>query len=77
MVQCIELLKTQILGKVNLFCSGAGSKVRETKKTEHTKFAQGCSGFTAVQLQSGRMDVRMIDDRGRLLYTTGVPQTPV
>jgi acid phosphatase len=63
-------------GKVNLFCSGAGSKVRETKNTAHTKFAKSCSGFTAVQLQSGRMDVRMIDDRGRLLYTTGVPQIP-
>jgi acid phosphatase len=62
-------------GKVNLFCSGAGSKPRMTGTTSHTKFARGsCSGFTAVTLHADALDVRMIDDRGKLLYTTTVPR---
>jgi tartrate-resistant acid phosphatase type 5 len=61
-------------GTVNLFCSGAGSKVRPTTRTSHTRFAKSCSGFTAVALQAGRMDVRMIDDHGQLLYTASVPR---
>jgi len=64
-------------GRVNLFCSGAGSKPRETKTTAHTRFAKGCSGFTAVALQAEQMDVRMLDDQGRLLYKTTVPRVPV
>jgi acid phosphatase len=63
-------------GAVNLFCSGAGSKVRPTTNTAHTKFAKSCSGFTAVSLQAEKLDVRMIDDRGRLLYETSVPRQP-
>jgi acid phosphatase len=63
------------VGKLNMFCSGAGSKVRPTKNTPHTKFAKSCSGFTAVALSAGKLDVRMIDDHGQLLYTTSVPQT--
>ncbi|HEY5043662.1 MAG TPA: hypothetical protein VIK53_16945 [Verrucomicrobiae bacterium] len=39
----------------------------------HTKFAKGCSGFITAALQSDRMDVRMIDDQGKLLSTTAVP----
>jgi acid phosphatase len=61
-------------GKVNLFCSGAGSKVRPTSNTPHTKFAKSCSGFTAVALHADQMDVRMIDDHGQLLYTATVPR---
>jgi tartrate-resistant acid phosphatase type 5 len=64
-------------GKVNLFCSGAGSKPRETKNTPHTRFAKGCSGFITVALQADQMDVRMIDDHGRLLYTATVPRVSV
>ncbi len=64
-------------GKVNLFCSGAGSKPRVTSNTPHTKFARGgCSGFTAVALHADTLDVRMIDDHGKLLYTTSVPRVP-
>jgi acid phosphatase len=62
-------------GAVNLFCSGAGSKPRKTTNTPHTKFAKGsCSGFITVALQAEKMDVRMIDDRGQVLYTTTVPR---
>ena len=62
-------------GSVNLFCSGAGSKPRTTTQTPHTKFAKGCSGFISVALQEEKMDVRMIDDRGNLLYTASVPRS--
>jgi len=63
-------------GKVNLFCSGAGSKPRAgIKHTPHTKFGRGCSGFIAATLQADALDVRMIDDQGKLLYTTSVPRT--
>lgn len=61
-------------GAVNLFDSGAGSRVRPVSKTEYTKFADACSGFTAVALQPDRMDVRMIDDAGEVLYATSVPR---
>jgi acid phosphatase len=59
-------------GTVNLFCSGAGSKPRIPRETVHTKFAKGCSGFMAVALQADKMDVRMIDHRGRQVYATSV-----
>jgi acid phosphatase len=61
-------------GALNFFCTGAGSQFRPTVNTPHTKFARACSGFTAVALSAERLDVRMIDDRGRLLYTTSVPR---
>jgi tartrate-resistant acid phosphatase type 5 len=61
-------------GTVNMFDSGAGSKVRPVFDTQYTKFAKARSGFTAVALQADRMDIRMIDDKGRLLYTTTVPR---
>ena len=61
-------------GAVNLFDSGAGSQVRETSITSHTKFAKSCSGFTAVNLQADKMIVRMIDSKGTLLYTATVPR---
>jgi acid phosphatase len=61
-------------GKVNLFCSGGGSRPRPTADTAHTKFARGCSGFMAVALQADKMDIRMIDDRGNVLYTASVPR---
>lgn len=64
-------------GSVNLFCSGAGSKVRPTTNTPHTHFAKSCSGFTAVAVQADRMAVRMIDDHGKLVYTTTVPRVAV
>jgi len=61
-------------GAVNMFDSGAGSSFRPVFDTKLTKFAKGCSGFTAVALQADKMDVRMIDDHGRLLYSTTVPR---
>jgi tartrate-resistant acid phosphatase type 5 len=61
-------------GTVNLFDSGAGSKARPVFKTKYTKFAKGCSGFATVTLQADNMKVRMIDYRGKLLYTAKIPR---
>jgi tartrate-resistant acid phosphatase type 5 len=65
-------LQHLVAGDLNLFCSGAGSEFRPTKDTVHTKFADACSGFTAVSLQADKMVVRMTDNHGQLLYTTTV-----
>jgi acid phosphatase len=62
-------------GKINLFCSGAGSKVRETKDTKHTKFAKGSTpGFVTAALSVDELVVRMIDGEGQMLYTTTIPR---
>lgn len=65
-------LQHLVEGDLNLFCTGAGSKVRATKKTEYTKFAEAIPGFTTVCMQPDRMLIRMTDNEGRLLYTTSV-----
>jgi acid phosphatase len=66
-------LQHLVADKLNLFCSGAGSQVRPTKNTIHTKFAQSRSGFTTVSLQADQMVIHMTDNHGKLLYTTAVP----
>jgi acid phosphatase len=60
-------------GEINLFDSGAGSQFRPTKETAQTKWAQACSGFTAVNLRHDRMTVRMINNNGQEIYSTQVP----
>ena len=65
-------LQHLVAGEVNLFDSGAGSQHTPTTMTRHSKFAKSCSGFTAVSLQADKMDVRMIDNRGRQVYATSV-----
>jgi len=67
-------LQHLVAGEVNLFDSGAGSQHTPTFYTKHSKFAKSRSGFTAVALHADRMDVRMIDDQGKLLYTATVPR---
>ncbi len=62
-------------GKVNLFCTGGGSKPRkQINTTPHTKFGLGSSGFIAAALAADTLDVQMIDDKGKLLYTASVPR---
>ena len=68
-------LQHLVIGDINLFCTGAGSQVRPTKKIEYTKFAGSRSGFTTVSLGPDRMDVAMIDWRGSVLYATSVART--
>ena len=65
-------LQHLMAGDVNLFCSGAGSQVRPTRLTAHTRFAQASSGFTTVSLGASKMDVCMIDNFGKLLYTKSI-----
>ena len=65
-------LQHLMAGGVNLFDTGAGSEFRPTRKTEHTTWAKACSGFTSVNLRGERMDVRMIDNRGAVIYTAAV-----
>ncbi len=70
-------LQHLMAGNVNLFDSGAGSRVRPTQVTARTKFARACSGFTTVSLQAGRMKVQMTDNHGVVVYSTVVPQASV
>jgi tartrate-resistant acid phosphatase type 5 len=70
-------LQHLVTGDINLFCTGAGSQVRPTKKTEYTRFANSQSGFTTVRLGPDKMDVAMIDWRGTVLYTTTVARSGV
>jgi tartrate-resistant acid phosphatase type 5 len=65
-------LQHLMAGEVNLFDTGAGSEFRPTSKTQHTAWAKACSGFTSVSLRRERMDVRMMDNRGTVIYTTAV-----
>ncbi len=68
-------LQHLVAGEVNMFCSGAGSQVRPTKKIEYTRFAKSRSGFTTVRLGPDKMDVAMVDWRGTVLYTTTVARS--
>jgi acid phosphatase len=61
-------------GAVNFFDTGAGSQHTLTFYTKRSKFAKSCSGFTTVSVQPDKMDVRMIDKRGTLVYATTVPR---
>lgn len=70
-------LQHLMAGDINLFISGAGSQVRPTRKTTHTKFAKSSSGITAVSLGADAMDIRMIDNKGASLYTTRVLRNSV
>ena len=67
-------LQHLMAGDINLFCSGAGSSVRPTTNTVHTRFANASSGFMAISLGTDKMDIRMIDWRGSVLYRTTVSQ---
>jgi acid phosphatase len=63
-------------GKINFFCTGGGSKPRAAlKKLPQTKFGLGCSGFIAASLTKDTLSVRMIDDKGAMIYSTNVPRT--
>lgn len=65
-------LQHLLAGDVNLFISGGGSQVRPTKETAHTKFAETSSGFMTVSLGADKMNVGLIDNHGKMLYTTSV-----
>jgi len=60
-------------GAVNFFVSGGGSEHRPDHETPRTQFVRPSSGFMAVSLTKEKMQVRLIDNLGSLLYTTTVP----
>ncbi len=60
------------VGDLNLFVSGAGSEYRAVKTPSQTPFSRACSGFAMASVQSKQMQIRMIDNLGKLLYTTTV-----
>jgi tartrate-resistant acid phosphatase type 5 len=70
-------LQHLVAGNINLFCTGAGSQVRPTKKIEYTRFANSRSGFTTVCLGPDKMDVAMVDWRGTILYSTTVARQSI
>jgi acid phosphatase len=69
-------LQHLVAGEINLFDTGAGSQHTPTLPTKLTKFSASTSGFTAVALAADKMTVRMIDNKGKLLYATTAPRVP-
>jgi acid phosphatase len=67
-------LQHLVSDKVNIFVSGGGSEHRPNHLVPQTRFALSSSGFAAVSLRPREMVVRMIDNNGKLLYSTSVPQ---
>ena len=65
-------LQHLMAGDVNLFDSGAGSQHTPTIFTKRSKFAKSCSGFTTISLHADKMNVRMINDEGALVYAAAV-----
>jgi acid phosphatase len=61
-------------GSLNLFCTGAGSTVRDAGMTPNSKFVKPHPGFLAASLKPDGMDVRLIAGTGEVLYTFRVPQ---
>ena len=68
-------LQHLVADKVNLFCTGGGSKPRDlVLPTRRTKFGRGTAGFITALLDSEKLEVRMIDEKGRQLYSVNVPR---
>ncbi|MGH7941497.1 MAG: purple acid phosphatase family protein [Limisphaerales bacterium] len=68
-------LQHLVAGDINLFCTGAGSQVRPTKKIRYSRFAKSGPGFTTICLGPDKMDVAMVDWQGSVLYTTSVARS--
>ncbi len=62
------------VGKINYFCSGAGSQTRPTSKDERTLFSLGdTGGFMTIKITPTQFDARFIDYTGKEVYATTVP----
>ncbi len=59
-------------GNVNYFVSGAGSEVRPNGKTVTTKFSASTPGFMAVSISKSKLDLQVIDSKGKKLYSTTI-----
>lgn len=58
------------VGDLDLIVSGAGSEHRPVKEPPTSPFAQAVSGFAMVSVSAERMQLRFIDNTGKLLYET-------
>ena len=56
---------------VDYIVSGGGSENRPAGKYEHTKFAEGISGFVLASLKADSLKLYFIDYKGKVLYKTG------
>jgi acid phosphatase len=65
------------VGRINYFCSGAGSQTRPTLKDERTRFSLGdTGGFLAVKINPQEFQGRFIDYTGKEVYTVTFPRVP-
>jgi len=67
-------LQHMVTNDLNMFCTGAGSQVRNTELMGFSRFAKSDSGFTTVNLSAHKMVVQMLDSTGTVLYTTCIPR---
>lgn len=65
-------LQHLVAGDLNMFCTGAGSTVRPTKRIASSVFAKSQPGFVAISLKPEAMDLRMISGEGLVVYSTCV-----
>jgi tartrate-resistant acid phosphatase type 5 len=57
---------------VHYFVTGAGSKLRTTKYTENSLFAESINGFFGVEVKSDVIKCEFVDYLGNILYTTEI-----
>jgi len=63
------------VGKINYFCSGAGSQTRPTSKDDRTLFSLGdTGGFMAVKITPDDFHGRFIDYTGKEVYAVTIPR---
>ena len=59
---------------VHLFVSGAGSEHRPVKGVPQSKFHVASSGFAMASLRANELELRLIDNQGKLLYSATAPR---
>ena len=68
----LQHLKT---GDLHLFISGGGSEHRPVFPIPESQFSGSASGFAIASVRAHEMQVRFIDDKGKLLHTAAVPRS--
>jgi len=61
-------------GKTHYFISGAGAKLRDAGEDENTRFSRKSLGFAYVIISNNKMLVSFVDEKGDVLYRTGLSQ---
>jgi tartrate-resistant acid phosphatase type 5 len=54
------------------FVSGGGSQLRDVSTTEYTRFARSTNGFVYIKMSKSQIKVRLIDSKGKRLYTVNI-----